>query len=198
LGEARRRHSIRLPDYDYSSAGAYFVTICTREKELLFERREIRDVVDESWQSIPKHFPRAGTDAFVVMPNHVHGVIWILDPEEQVGATAVGAQHAAPLQQSGVVQHNRLQPGSLGVIVRSFKSAVTKGINELRDTPGEPVWQRNYYERVVRNDDELNRIREYIQLNPLKWNLDRDNPMRVADEMWDKQWGWLEGEQALD
>ena len=175
---------MRLPDYDYASAGAYFITICTRDKALSFADLKVAEVVEWAWRALPAHFPRAMTDAFVVMPNHIHGVIWILDNRQGMEAR--------------VGPRNRLAAGSLGVIVRSFRSAVTKRVNELRGIPGEPVWQRNYYERIVRNDDELNHIREYIQLNPQKWNLDRDNPVRVADEHWDAQLAWLEAEQPWD
>ncbi|MDM8001030.1 MAG: transposase [Dehalococcoidia bacterium] len=102
------------------------------------------------------------------MPNHVHGIIVITD------RPGVEAQHAAPLY----VSVNAPRPGSLSAIVRSFKSASTKRMNELRAAPGTPVWQRNYYEHVIRNERDLERIREYIATNPLRWALDRENPAR--------------------
>jgi len=82
--------------------------------------------------------------------------------------------------------------GSLGAIVRSFKSAVTKRINDLRDTPGTPVWQRNYYERVVRNEQELSAVREYIAVNPLKWQFDCENPHRQPNPAYESASRWLE------
>jgi len=115
------------------------------------------------------------------MPNHVRGIVWI-----------VGAQHAAPLPAARTVA---VTPASLGAIVRSFKSAATRHVNEFRHAPGAAVWQRNYYERVIRDDDELSSIREYIHINPLRWELDRENPRRVASREHTRQWGWLEGGQ---
>jgi len=172
--EKHHRRSIRLRGWDYASPGAHFVTICTHNGECLFEDPVLRRVVETTWRRIPRHFPHVRLDEFVVMPNHVHGIIWIVD--KPVGAQGVGAQHAAPLHTG----HINVAPGSLGAIVRSFKSAVTKRINEIQNTAGTPVWQRNYYEHIVRNEDELGRIREYIRLNPLKWELDRENPNRTG------------------
>ena len=129
------------------------------------------------WRQIPTHFPNVTLDAFVVMPNHVHGILVIND----VGnATYVGAQHAAPLPShahpSVSHAHSLVSPvptgvarGSLGAIVRSFKSATTKRINEVRRTLGTPVWQRNYYDRIIRDDRELYRARRYILSNPDRW-----------------------------
>jgi len=187
--DGQHRRSIRLPAYDYASPGAYFVTACTRKRECIFGVQELHDVVEETWRQIAFHLPNARTDEFVIMPNHVHGIPWILN-------TKVGAQHAAPLPP--LRQRARapaVRPGSLGAIVRSFKSAAAKRINEIRRTPGTPVWQRNYYERVIRNEDELNHIREYIGLNPLQWEFDRDNPNRVASREYQREWSWLEGNE---
>jgi len=184
--ERYKRRSIRLVWHDYGSAGAYFVTICARGKECIFDMPELRDAVEEAWHQIPFHLPNARLDESVVMPNHVHGILWILE------GNVVGAQHAAPL-------HGRrafaVKPGSLGAIVRSFKAAAARRVNVIRRTPGAPLWQRNYYERVIRNDDELSSIRQYIHVNPLKWDLDRENPRHVASREYASQWGWLEGGQ---
>ena len=182
--EPRRRRSIRLPGHDYRSPGAYFVTACTHGGACILESSEFQAVVGETWKEIPLHFPHTRPDEFVVMPNHVHGIVWILDTE-----SAVGAQHAAPLR--GDIP--TVRPGSLGAIVRSFKSAAAKRINQIRGTLGAPVWQRNYYERVVRSEDELDRIREYVGLNPLKWQFDRENPYRTPSRDYDTQWKWLDG-----
>lgn len=170
------RRSIRLQGYDYTQPGAYFITIVTQDRECLFgevadgEMRlnEAGRVVEQCWLAIPDHFPRAALDAFVVMPNHIHGIVWI-----------VGARHAVPLPGDVPIpteQFGKPIPGSIPTIIRSFKSATTKRINEYRQTPGLPVWQRNYYEHIIRDDDELNRIRKYIANNPLQWALDRENP----------------------
>ena len=169
--------SIRLPFYDYAGAGYYFVTICADFGESLFgeivaeEMRLSRDghVVEKKWHEIPLHFTGVDIDAFVVMPNHVHGIIVIKDLEDSV--PSVVEQHAVPLR-----KRRGPKAGSLGVIVRSFKSAVTREINLQRGTPGVTVWQRNYYEHVIRDERDLERIREYIENNPLRWALDEENP----------------------
>ena len=182
----RRRRSVRLPAYDYTSPGAYFVTICAYGRRCIFDAPEVRQLIEKRWIQTPHHFPNAATDEFVIMPNHMHGIIWIVAANAAVGASAgVGAQHATPLLQT--------PSGSLGAIVRSFKSAVTKCLNETLDTPGAPVWQRNYYERIIRNEDELRRVREYIRFNPLQWEFDRENPNRVLNAAHEREWGWLEG-----
>ena len=195
--------SIRLRGYDYRSQGAYFVTLCTAGRLCTLHVEEVRSAVEDAWRKISAHFPQVRTDEFVVMLNHIHGIIWILKPDEDDDASQpasirhreVGAQHAAPLRME-TRQRPAVLPGSLGAIVRSFKSAATKRINEIRGTPGTPVWQRNYYERVIRNEAELNRVREYIHLNPLQWALDHENPHRTSDTAYDRQWAWIEGTDA--
>jgi putative transposase len=169
----RKRRSIRLPGYDYTSPGAYFVTVVAYQRELLFG--EIVDeemilnargrIVWECWYEIPKHFSHVKLGAFVAMPNHVHGIIEIVDND------TVGAQHAAPL-----LPKNNVIPGSLGAIVRSFKSAVTKRVNEKYDSPGTALWQRNYYEHIIRNEQDWERIHDYILANPANWGDDKENP----------------------
>ena len=178
--ENKNRRSIRLANWEYSWSGYYFVTICAAKGELLFgniedEKMILNDVgriVGDVWNEIPKHFSGVELDVFVVMPNHVHGVIAIVDGRDGVenSRDVVGARHASPLRPCGVA------PRSLGSIVGSFKSAVTKRVNENRGTPGVPVWQRNYYEHVIRDEGDLERIREYIANNPLRWALDEEKP----------------------
>jgi REP element-mobilizing transposase RayT len=166
--------------------GAYFVTVCARARECAFEEPDVRDALEEVWRQIPRHFSNARLDEFVVMPNHVHGIVWIVG-----AATAVGAQHAAPLPDEAA-RIVGVKPRSLGAIVRSFKSAATRRVNEVREMPSAALWQRNYYERVTRNEDELHRAREYILLNPLRWEHDHDNPHRTVSPEHEKEWGWLE------
>jgi len=166
------RRSIRLKGYDYSQAGGYFVTVCSQNRDCVFGEiadGQIRlnvfgEIVQACWYDLPRHHSRVELDAFVIMPNHVHGIIVL---------KGVGAQHAAVIQ--GHAQTN-VPPDTLGAIVRSFKSAVTKQINELQGTPGTLMWQRNYYEHTIRNSEELGRIRQYIVNNPAQWALDRENP----------------------
>lgn len=177
---ARGRRSIRLSGYDYAQAGAYFVTVCAHQRQCLFGDvvnkkmvlNEAGKIVRACWDEIPAHFPHAELDAFVVMPNHIHGIIVIVDHGSRDTACRV------PTMES----FGKPVPGSLPTIVRSFKSAVTRHINQSRDTPGQPVWQRNYYEHIVRNEHALNRIRNYIETNPARWAHDRENPRRQGED----------------
>jgi REP element-mobilizing transposase RayT len=154
--------------YDYSEAGVYFVTAVTADRHALFG--EVRDgvmrpsrrgfIVEECWKDLVNHYEHLELDEFVVMPNHIHGVICLRD---------AGRAGLKPAPTSDVRRHG------LSEIVRAFKTFSARRINKLRGTQGTPVWQRNYYERVVRNERELNAIREYIRANPLSWHLDREN-----------------------
>jgi REP element-mobilizing transposase RayT len=172
---------MRLPHWDYRENGAYFVTICTYERSLLFgdvpfEELRLNDLgraVEEAWTRSAEIRAEIWLDAFVVMPNHVHGIVWICH------AQPVGPQGLAPLRPASASSF-AVQPMSLGSMVRGFKSASKIRVNELRRTPGMAVWQRNYFERVLRDDRELDRAREYILDNPRKWAEDKNNPMLVA------------------
>ena len=196
----RRRRSIRLRGYDYSQPGAYFVTICTHDRQCLFG-----DVVDgamvlnpygkivwDEWFRTAEIRPYVHLYAqeFVVMPNHIHGIIWIVGDGTETAtdsAMVVGATGRSPLHGRSPLPPRGPLPHSLGSFIAGFKSAVTKRINEMRGTSGAPVWQRNYYEHIIRNDASLQRIRRYIAENPLRWHLDRENPGRVAeDDLWDE------------
>lgn len=177
MTEMIRKNSNRLPGYDYSLPGAYSVTICTCNRQHLFGKIDQGRMVlndaglfwQQCWQEIPQHFPGVALDEFVVMPNHVHGLI-IIDN------VAVGVQHVEPLRNDGSQRLANFQyviPGSLGAIVRGFKSAVTRWFHT--NTQIKTVWQRNFHDHVVRDDPELNRIRTYICQNPAKWESDRLN-----------------------
>jgi REP element-mobilizing transposase RayT len=166
------RKNIRLKDYDYSSAGYYFVTIVSYKRKNIFG--EIIDgqnnlnplgmIIEKTWQEIPEHFPYVEVDSHIVMPNHFHGIVII----NEVGAQhVVGAQHAEPLRE--------IKPQPLGLIVRSFKSAVTKRVHDLDLFVGEKIWQRNYYEHIIRNEDDHQQIADYIETNPLNWEYDHEN-----------------------
>lgn len=191
------RRSIRLQGYDYSSPGAYFITICTQNRESLFG-----DVVDGEmvWNAYGKivheeWFRSAEIraeiellpDEFVIMPNHIHGIVWIVGSPHTVRPTdsaAVGATGRSPLPSPlprGPANH------SLASLIAGFKSAVAERINEHRGTPGAPVWQRNYYEHIIGTGESLRRIRRYIAENPLRWHLDRENPRRTGkDDLWNR------------
>ncbi len=133
------------------------------------------EIVAACWSAIPEHFPSVKLEEFVVMPNHVHGILVIVD-------SCVGAQHAAPLRRAPLQRpidrggRVNVTPGSLGAIIRSFKSAVTKRINELPNALISNPWQRNYYEHIIRNERDLERIRQYIADNPAGWDKDEYNP----------------------
>lgn len=189
------RRMLRLPGYDYTLPGAYFVTLVTLGRNNLFgevNREEVQltivgEITRACWKAVPCHFSRAGLDEFVIMPNHLHGILWIFDDENR-DKPCVGARHAVPLQQTAMDLTNggralslerfgKPRSGSIPTILRSFKSAVTRQINEMLGTPGAPVWQRGYYEHVVRDEADLARIRAYITDNPAQWALDRENPL---------------------
>ena len=195
-----QRRSIRLKGYDYSSPGAYFVTVCTRDRLPLFGKVEnteiiltpIGGIVEAFWRLIPRHFEGVSLDVYVVMPNHLHGVI-VLSGEGRGEAFAEGGfrldqeetANASPLHLPGsenppLTRWNLqgTQRGSLGAIIQNFKSVSTRKVNQLRGTPGVSLWQRNYYEHIIRDNNELDRIRRYIVDNLLKWECDKYHPMR--------------------
>jgi len=170
------RRSIRLKGYDYSQARAYFVTICSQGRKCLFgdvfdgEMRlnDVGTMVLDVCYKIPEHFPHTDIDKYVVMPNHFHGIIVINSDGRGMACHApTHRQFAKPIA------------GSLSTIVGSFKSAITRQINLISNTPGHPVWQRNYYEHIIRSEEEMDHIREYIINNPLKWEYDENNPANI-------------------
>ena len=238
-----RRRSLRLQAYDYAQTGAYFVSITVQERLCLFgeisdERmclNEAGRMVGRAWEELPQRFPTIQTDAYVVMPNHLHGIILIdwspptdsatghvadqgagipvgpplvraqpPDPpataQSRVGAPLVGAQHpdAAPTSQPPVgaplvgaqeqdaadTAKNRIR---LGDVIGAYKSLTTVNYIRAVETRNWPpfrgrLWQRNYYEHVVRSDESLLKIREYIRYNPARWASDRDNPQAIAPD----------------
>ena len=192
----RYRKSVRLKGYDYTEPNAYFVTVCTHYKRCIFGEvvhhemalNAYGHVAHECWQGIPNHFPVVELDAFQAMPNHVHGIIAITS--RPGGADSLPPTEAArPGECARPVQGTRCTARarpcgparkSLGAIVGSFKSAVTKRINQLRRAPGTHVWQTNYHEHIIRNEREFTRIRDYIINNPASWELDRENPHRTG------------------
>lgn len=173
--DLHHRQSIRLKDYDYSSAGAYFVTIYTHGRECLFGEiidggMQVNDagrMAEKVWLELPGRFPDVVLDAFVVMPNHFHGILFI-----------VGAPLAAPcLELAHENKGTASGTPTLGKIMRAFKSISGIEVNRILDRQERPLWQRNYYERIIRNGDELSSIREYIMFNPSKWAEDEENPV---------------------
>jgi len=160
--QRHHRRSIRLKGYDYAQPGGYFVTFCVREHacelgQIIDGKMTLSDtgrIVHDFWIQIPVHFPNVSVDMFVVMPNHVHAILMI---EGRGGVTP-------PLRPT------------LGQIVAYYKHQTTAQINQLDDNAGVPFWQRGYYERIIRNERDLQAIRKYILENPLKWELDQENP----------------------
>ena len=169
------RKSVRLRGYDYSQVGGYFITICTFEKKCLLgfvkgdgvQLSQIGKIVSQFWYEIPTHFENVQLDAFVVMPNHIHGIIMIANQRR-------GVKFNAPTKARDY--HSRISPGqgTIPVIVRTYKAAVSRWCNRNGYEPFR--WQRNYYEHIVRGERDLAEIREYIVNNPLKWDLDNENP----------------------
>lgn len=152
------RRSIRLQGYDYGQSGAYFITLCTHNKECWFG--EIRDsqmrlnqlgkIIAQEWLRTPEIRPEIILDEWIIMPNHLHGIIIITN--------SVGAHRRAPNPQNS--------------IIAGFKSATTKRINKQRETPGTPLWQRNYYESILLDTEHFENVRRYICTNPLRWKND--------------------------
>ena len=163
----RHRRTMRLKDYDYGQAGAYFVTICAQDRQCLFgsatngvvQMNEIGRIVAEEWGRSGEIRREVELDEWVVMPNHLHGIVIIHDDERAHGR--------APLHRKG---------RTLSSLIAGFKSASTKRINLVRGTPGTPVWQRNYYDHIIRNEASLDAIRQYIVDNPARWADDEENP----------------------
>jgi len=178
------RRSLRLKGFDYAQAGAYFVTMSARNRQCLFGNildgqvalTRFGEVVREEWVRTATLRSSVTLDTFVVMPNHFHGIIVVTTDDEAIRGR--GTARRAPTTE----RYGQPISGSIPTIIRSFKSAVTKRINGMRKTPGSRVWQRNYYEHVLRNERELDRVREYIANNPLRWELDRENPAATGIE----------------
>ena len=194
--DKHHRRSIRLKNYDYGQPGTYYVTICTARRRCLFGRIENEkmhsspsgEIVQEEWLRSAEMRSRVALDAFVIMPNHLHGIILLSDfdgASESVAAAETRRvtlqrdptpDDEAPQRDATFEQFGKPTSDTIPTIVRLFKSAATKRINLSRGTSGSPVWQRNYYEHVVRDQEDLNRIRQYIAANLSRWNDDIENP----------------------
>ena len=169
--DIHHRRSIRLKGYDYSRAGAYFITICTHGRECILgdlvdgEMRlnEYGDIARGEWLNLPNRYPDIELDAVVIMPNHIHAIIAI---------HAVGVIHELPLRNDTKHRRTMLIPKIVGYV----KMNSAKRINQSRNTPGARIWQRNYHEHVIRDEADLARIRKYVANNPRKWDTDRENP----------------------
>lgn len=181
------RRSIRLHGYDYTQQGAYFVTICTHAHTCRFGAvvdgemalNRLGRLVVQQWKNTAVLRLNVELDAFVVMPNHVHGIIVIVSERGGEGACA-GDDDGGGGARSGMVHHaptsprafSRPQANSLGTIVGAFKASVTRSARQVSLIHEAPLWQRNYYEHIVRNQSDLDRIRNYIAGNPARWTED--------------------------
>lgn len=191
--EKNHRRSIRLKGYDYREEGAYYFTICCHQRRCLLG--EIKDgvmylnlagaTVKAVWDSLPRHFPLIELDAFVVMPNHVHGIIVITDSRGE--AFVPGFNNTSPeslfTKASPFPGCNDTSPprgtqsGSIGAILQNFKSVATRRVNRITRNLG-TLWQRNYHEEIIRNEKAYENIRRYILENPLSWDEDEENPLK--------------------
>ena len=191
--KSHHRRSIRLRKYDYSWPGAYYVTVCAFNKDCIFGQvvgQQMHEnvcghVVREQWFESAKKRKEIELDAFIVMPNHMHGVLWILGPRGEHVLMKSGfvlpreRMPKARPRSKGVIP--AMRPRSLASWAAGFKSAITSRVRKVWNRPQDAVWQEDYFERIVRDEEELNRIREYILTNPLRWGSDRYNPARVPD-----------------
>ncbi|MGH3089021.1 MAG: transposase [Rubrobacteraceae bacterium] len=169
-----------MRNYDYSCAGAYFVTVCAVDQGRLFgevsdgemEENDYAEAVRHCWEDLPDHYPHAALDAFVIMPNHIHGIV-VLTGRSPVPTDGERADDERagfkPAPTGGAPPRHGLPE-----IVRALKTYSARRINALRGTPGAAVWQRGYYEHVVRDERDMERIREYIVSNPRNWQKDRE------------------------
>ncbi|HZF33660.1 MAG TPA: transposase [Candidatus Angelobacter sp.] len=174
-GPDNHRRSIRLREYDYAQPGGYFVTICTHDHKCLFGEvvdsemhlNELGEIVATEWLQTAEIRSEIALDAFVVMPNHVHAVVFITkdlpSPSKDV----------LPRARRGT------GPRSLSALVAGFKAATTRRANSIQRKPIDPLWQRNYYEHVIRNDQDLDRIRRYVTDNPARWTDDGYHPSKI-------------------
>lgn len=172
------RRNPRLEGYDYTQSGVYFVTMCTHLREHLFGSvvndevilSEFGKIALTDWDAIPTHYGQVELDCFVVMPNHVHGILIIHDAANQSG---VGKPTPYTAESVGAGLVPPAKPLSLPQVIGGYKSGVARRINALRKQPGTVLWQRTFYDHIVRSERELDQIRLYIEANPARW-LDDD------------------------
>ena len=166
---------MRLKNYDYSQNGAYFITICTQNRECLFGNivddkmrlNEFGEIACDAWKWLGEQYHYVALDSFVIMPNHLHGVI-IID-------NCRGGSRIAPTMRTAPTANGMEKRKPLGRLIGAFKTVSAKHINQLRNTPSQPIWQRNYYDHIIHNNESLERIRNYIVNNPLNWKYGKSN-----------------------
>jgi REP element-mobilizing transposase RayT len=184
-----QRRSPRLNGYNYSQNGAYFVTICTHNRTCIFgeiidgqmQLNELGAIAVSCWEAIPQHYPQVELDAAVVMPNHVHGIIVIVDKPEENGHEESGHEENGHDNVVSLLEDfGKPVRGSLSSIIRSYKAAVTYTIMKTYPYADMPIWQGRFYDHIIRNERALNTIREYVVCNPAKWAEDSlySNPQK--------------------
>ena len=199
---AHHRHATRKVGYDYTQAGAYFVTIVTAERAGRFgtivdgemNLNGVGQMLLNEWQRLPGRFSGLEVDAFMIMPNHIHGLLILYPPSVVTTDDIVGAQRDGSSPQPSIVPLRphasrvgiddgdsapHVNTGSVGAIVRAFKSSTTLRYHRMRAAEPGLLWQRNYYEHIVRGSASLDHIRAYILINPTQWELDHENPDRI-------------------
>ncbi len=184
----RKRKSIRLPNYDYSQVGWYYVTICTKDRKCVFGKivngemklNDVGEMMNMWWLKIPKRFQNVRLNEYQIMPNHIHGII-IINNGRTHGSAPTMNRIKFVVGVDPCVDPNNRQKQLFFKIIQWFKTMTTNHyIRGVRDNNWQPfskrLWQRNYYEHIIRNEKSLNKIRKYIRLNPLIWDRDRNNP----------------------
>lgn len=181
------RKFIRLKGYDYRWPGAYFITICTAGKKHYFgsikdgrvSLSQVGLIVEKCWLTLPKSFHNVRLDTYVIMPNHIHGIIILVDDEEhcrgEAFANQLSAVHSIIAANASPDPHFAIGTlsGSISAIIQSFKANTSRRINAVNGTRGGTLWQRNYYEHIIRSEQSLDEIREYTLGNPWNWSSDR-------------------------
>ena len=188
--DKHNRRSIRLKGYDYTRSGFYFITICCYQKQCFFGEivdekmwlNQYGEIVSKTYQWLSQRYFYVHLDEWIIMPNHFHGIMVLTD------TPCRGESRIAPTNRNNLILTDQnlpinpeLKRKSLGRLIGAFKTVSTKKINFIRNAPGTPIWQRNYYEHIIRDEESLNRIRKYIINNPWSWELDRlhpDNPSK--------------------
>ncbi len=212
MGLKPKRRSLRLSGFDYTQAGAYFITICLQNRLCLLGEviggmmnlSAAGEMVRQVWEMLPARFPTLQQDYYVVMPNHFHGIVFLINPRRgescirPIDGESYFRPHIGDYRDRPYGYENR--PGglpprgtaadSVGRTVQAFKSMTTINyISGVKNHGWQPfpgrLWQRNYYEHVIRDEEALNRIREYIKTNPLRWHLDRENPLAQGQDDFD-------------
>lgn len=189
------RRLLRLQGYDYSQAGEYFITVCVRDRAHLFGQvidsrmrlSPVGEIARHAWRSLQEWFPYVILDCYALMPNHIHGVL-LLMPENQFRMEPAngGRENKTPAERDST--KTGTPPKSLCSVIQAYKSAVTREYHQQFSGHGQ-LWQRGYYDHVIRDERGLERIRDYVTWNPAQWELDKENPRHTALNPF---YAWLE------